>query len=113
MFRNDLHAGDEAPLASRFRVAGVDNEAIQPRLEALEVTEVRQATPRAQERLLRGVLRTVWVAQDAMGEGVAAIDVRGRESPEGVPIAARRPLHEVRLHRELRSLAWRPIRPRH
>jgi hypothetical protein len=87
-----------SPLGPRFGVTGVDDETVEPCLEARRVAQGRQVAPGAQERLLRGVLGAVVIAKDAVGEAVAAIDRGAGERREGVAIASARPFHEVDLH---------------
>jgi hypothetical protein len=57
----------------------VDDEAMEPGLEPLVVAKRREVPPGADQRLLHCVLRPVAVAQDPVGEGVAAVDVLRRK----------------------------------
>jgi hypothetical protein len=66
--------GDVASLAARLDVARVHDEPVEPGIESLDVTKRGQVAPGAQQRLLDSVLRPMRVAQDPVGEGVAAID---------------------------------------
>ena len=76
----------------------MDDQAIEPGLESVRITESRQVAPRSEERPLRGVLCPMDVTQDPVGEGVTAIDVRGGERGEGVFVTSTRPLYEIGLH---------------
>ena len=91
-------ARDVAAFAAGLRVAGVDDEAVQPSVEAVDVAEHRQVAPCAQQGLLRGVLGTVRVAQDPVGKGVAAIGGRRHQGCECVLVALPGPLDELGLH---------------
>ena len=75
----DAEAGIPAAGATRLHVAGVDDEPMEPGLEPLGVAQRRQVPPGAEQRLLRGILRTVAITKDPVGEGVAAIDVLRRQ----------------------------------
>ncbi len=52
---------------------------MEPGLEPLGLAQCRQIPPGAEQRLLRGILRTVAITKDPVGEGVAAIDVLRRQ----------------------------------
>ena len=90
--------GVPAALRPRLAVAGVDDEPVEPGVEARGVAQLWQIAPGAKQGLLRGVLGAMVVSKDAVGEAVATVD-RGRgERREGVAIASARPFHEVDLH---------------
>jgi hypothetical protein len=57
-----------------------------------------QIAPTANERFLDRVVREIPIAEDEPGDDQQAIDMGGRESPEGIHIAGRRKLDEVRSH---------------
>ena len=90
--------GDSAPFRPGFGVARMDDEPMEPGLEALGLPQRRQVTPRTQERLLRGVLGAVVITKDAKGQPIAPVDLGLDERREGVAIASARPFHEVDLH---------------
>lgn len=71
---------------------------MQPGVEAIEVAQSGQVPPAADERLLDGVLRAVWVLEDESGRGVQSTDRGACQHGEGVMIALACPLHEVSLH---------------
>ncbi len=50
--------------------AGVEEEPVQPGLEAIGIAQSRQVPPAADERLLDGVLGTIRVPQDESSRGV-------------------------------------------
>ena len=75
----DAEAGVPAAGATRLHVAGVNDETMEPGLEPLRIAQRRQIPPGADQRLLRGILRTVAVTEDAVREGEAAIDVLRRQ----------------------------------
>jgi len=93
-----LDLGRPTALAASFRVAGVDDEAAEPGIEALGLAKGGQIAPRTQQGLLDSVLGSVGVAQDPAGDGVAPGDVRGGQRGERLVIALLRPFDEVELH---------------
>jgi hypothetical protein len=95
---NDPDPGGESPRRSSFRVARMNDEPVEPGVEASGVAERGQVAPGADERLLGRVLGAVVIAQNPVGKGVAAVDGRRREGREGVKIPALRPLDELDLH---------------
>ncbi len=90
--------------AARLRVAGIDDETVQPGVESFGIAERRKVTPRAKQCLLAGILGAVLVAQDAIGEGVAAIDVARGQRRERIAITCRCPNHEILLLHPSRPL---------
>ena len=87
--------------------AGVEEEPVEPRLEAIGVAQAGQVPPAPDERLLDGVLRAVGIPEDESGRGVQSTDRGACQQGEGVMIALPRPLHEVSLHVALVSA--RPV----
>ena len=78
--------------------AGVEEQPVQPGLEAIGVAQGGQVPPAADERLLDGVLGAIGVPQDESRGGVHAADRGACQHGEGVMIALLRSLHEVSLH---------------
>jgi hypothetical protein len=99
--RMDLGKLDlDAPALGRPELiaAGVEEESVEPRVEAIGVAKARQVPPASDERLLDGVLRAVLVLQDESSRGVQPADRGTCQHGEGVMIASPSPLHEVSLH---------------
>jgi len=71
---------------------------VEPAIETLDVAQLGQLAPAPDERLLDGVLGEVRVAQDESGNRVEAVDLAGRELPEGFSIPALRSLDEILPH---------------
>ena len=71
---------------------------IQPRVEALDVAQLRKLPPAANKRLLDGILGQVLVAEDQPGNRVEAVDLAGGELPEGFSISPLRSLDKVSPH---------------
>ena len=81
-----------------LRVAGVEEQPVEPGVEAVDVTQGGQVPPASDERLLDGVLRAVGITKDQSGGGVEPGDRGACQHGEGVMIALPRSLHEVPLH---------------
>ena len=84
--------------ASLLVPTGVQEEAVEPGLEALEVAQRGQVPPAPDERLLDGVLRLVGVTEDEACGGIQSTDRGACQHGEGVMIAPLRPHHEIPLH---------------
>jgi len=104
---NDLDPGCESPRRSSFRVTRMNDEPVEPGIEASGVAERGQVAPSADERLLGRILGAVVIAQNPVGQGVAAVDGRRREGREGVAIPALRPLDDLDLHAAALGVAAR------
>jgi len=87
-----------APVPPRLHVAGADEDAIQPRVEAIWIPNGPDVEPCTQERLLDGVARTLLVAEDQARRPLQARDRGGRERREGVVVAGLRASDELVLH---------------
>jgi len=95
-FELDVHPMPaEAP---RFVDTGPHEEPVKPRVEALRISQRRQVAPRADERVLHGVLGLVDVAEDQPGRTIETRDRAGSERRECVVIAVTGSFHEVSLH---------------
>ena len=69
----DLHAPPPST-AARFAIARVDQQAMEPRLEAIGVTQAGQASQGGHEGFLSGVLGSAVISQDESGHNVEPID---------------------------------------
>jgi hypothetical protein len=99
---------DVSPLGGpELIAAGVEEEPVEPRLEAIGVAQAGQIPPAPDERLLDGVLRTIGILEDESSRGVKPADRGACQQGEGVMIASPSPLHEVSLHVALGSA--RPV----
>jgi hypothetical protein len=102
---DDPHPRDVATLTACLGIAGVDDESVQPCVEALDVAQGRQVAPGPEERLLGRVLRPVGIAKDAIREGITAVDAGRHDRLERIVVAALGSLDELGLHRRLRVSA--------
>ena len=94
----DLHAPPPST-AARFAIARVDQQAMEPGLEAVGVAQASQTSPGGHEGFLCGVLGSAVISQDQPGHDVEPIDRDARQLSERVVIARHRPFHEIPLHR--------------
>ena len=82
-----------------FVVAGVDQQALEPGVEAVGVAQAADVAPGADEALLDRVLAAVGVAQDPMRQREEPVVGGAREHVERLVVAALCPLDQVTLHR--------------
>ena len=83
--------------------AAVDDQAVQPGIEPLDVAQRRQVAPGADERFLGGILREFGVAKDEASDAVQPIDGATGKHGEGITVSASRSFDELRLHASLPS----------
>ena len=101
----DLH--DRAMLdPPGLPIAGMDEQPMQPGIEAVGVPDGANVQPRGKERLLDSIGRQVVTSQDEPRGSVQPIERIGGERREGVVVAIPRAKDEVSLHRIPGS--WRP-----
>ena len=91
--------GREVPAPSRFRVAGVDENPVEPCLEPIEVAQSGEVPPHLDEGYLDRVLGEVGVAQDPMGDEDAAVADLTNQGAEGLLVALPRLVHDRSEHR--------------
>ena len=77
--------------------AGSEDQAVQPRLEAIGIAQARQTAPGGKEPFLDRVSRELVVPEDQSGRRVQPRDERAGKRGEGVMIASPRPLDELSL----------------
>ena len=94
-----------APEPSRLIDTGVDEQPVEPRVEAVRIPQRGQVAPGADERVLHGVLCLFGIPEDEPGGRVQTGDRGACQLGEGVMIARPRSLHEVSLHHAPRR--WR------
>jgi hypothetical protein len=94
----ELQLDPATPSPSKLVLAGPDEEAIQPAVEALRIPQAPEVDPGANERILHGIARELAVSEDEPGRGVQAVDGRAGEDRERVVVAALRARHQVSLH---------------
>ena len=97
--RQDPAIVERATLATRVIAAGIDDEAVEPRLEAIGVAESPDVAPASNDRLLDGVLRCVAVSQDAVGDREEPVIGRADQRLERLAVSALCPPHQIRSMR--------------
>ena len=105
--REDANVVRHAATPSGLPIAGVDEEAVQPGVEALDVSKRRAAPPGEDERLLDGVLREPEIAQDPVRDREESITSPTCQAGERLFVSGSRSLDEGNLHPRL-LLAMRP-----
>ena len=77
--------------------AGSEDQAVQPRLEAIGIAQAGQTAPGGKEPFLDRVSRELVVPEDQTGRRVQPRDERAGKRGKGVMIASPRPLDELSL----------------
>ena len=95
--RRQLHLHGPASSLSKGVKTCVDEQPVQPRLEAVWVTQAREVAPRTQVRVLDCVARQLVVAQDQPGDGLESGDRRVHQCGERVVITPSRSLDKIPL----------------
>jgi len=91
-------------------VAGVGQDPVQPRLEAVGVPQSTNLAPGGQQRSLDGVVGMVEVAQDSERDRHAPVAGHAGEGVEGLSIAPLRLSDQVCVHPSLRADVSRRVR---
>ena len=81
----------------RLLVAGVGEQAIEPLIEPIDVTQASKVPPGADIGVLDRVLRCLGIAQDESSRRVKPGGGRSRQHREGVMVASLRLLNEFAL----------------
>ncbi len=96
--RQDPNVGRPAAVATNLDVAGVDEDAMEPGVEAVGIPQVRELAPGADEGALQCVLGEARVAKDPEGDRVQPVADLMHQAGEGVTVALAGSLHEVSIH---------------
>jgi hypothetical protein len=75
----------------------VDEEALQPGVEAVRIAEAGQLTPGDHQRLLYGILGPSDVPEDPLSDGHEPVAVRPGQDSERLPVPPLRLLDEVAI----------------
>ena len=103
--------GATPAVSACLAMARVDEQSVEPGLEAVGIAEAVDVAPGGHERLLGRVLGRGLVTQDQPGDDEEPADRDARQLCERVVIAHHRPLHEIPVHRASRCA--RPWWPRY
>src|SRR6478672_1848055 len=91
--------GRPTRLTPGLGVALVDQDPVEPRLEAIRVAQRSQLPPGHDEGRLDGVLGEMGVTKDPVRDGHASVADRAGEGVEGLLVALLRTVHEISMHR--------------
>ena len=86
----------------RFVVAGMDEDAVEPGVETVRLTQMREPAPGDDQGVLQSILGQARVAQDPVGHGVERIADLVHQDRERFAVAALGLLDEVSIHLDLR-----------
>jgi hypothetical protein len=103
----NCHARRVATATSRLVGDGVQEEAIQPRVEAFRISQTRKIPPALDEGFLDSVFSAVDVPENEACDPKQVVDVRGHQEIERVTISFARSHDQLRVRH--RSLASSPI----
>ena len=103
--RKHVKVGDETALTHRLVNTGADDEAMEPRVEPIRIAESGQVTPGDPQRFLNGILGSVDVAEDPLGDREEPVAARTDQVGIRLPVAASGRLHEIAIHGLRPSLA--------
>jgi hypothetical protein len=84
----DPDVGRPCPTAPGLGVAGVNEQATNPGLEAIRVAQCRELPPDSDERALEGVFSKIAIAQDPRGQRVQSVAGRVDQRRESFAITA-------------------------
>jgi Protein of unknown function (DUF2630) len=88
------------PLAgpTSLGIAGAYEEPVRPGVKARRIAKLGKVPPDSQQRLLRGVLGELGVAQDPVRHRMESVAACDGEAREGLLVAVLRPDHEIGVH---------------
>ena len=95
--REDADVRVPGARAARLRVARVDEEALEPGVEAVRIAETGQLTPGDHQRLLHGILGPSDVPEDPLGDRHQPVTMRPGQDGECLPVPALGLLDEVAI----------------
>ena len=90
-------------------VAGVGEDAVEPRFEARRITQGGKVGPGHRQRSLNGVLSQIDVPEDPDRDRQASVADRARQGVERFRVALPCPLDQSILHPSLRSMTIGPM----
>jgi len=99
--RQDPDVGSPVAGPLRFVVARVDEDPMDPCLEAVRIPKLREPAPGEDEGVLQRILGEPWVAQDPLGDRVEAVADLVHQDGECFSVAPAGLLDEVSVHVDL------------
>jgi len=95
--RLDVH-GDASALPGRLVDTGAHDDAMQPGVEAVGVSETGQVTPGDDQRFLHSILSSLDIAEDPLRDRVEPIATDADQVGIGLPISHPCGFHEIAIH---------------
>ncbi len=92
---------DPATLPRRLGDAHVDDETLEPGIEPVRIAEPPQVTPGDHQRVLKGILGPIDVAQDPLGDREEPVIPNADQVDERLPIPVPCRLDEIAVHGSL------------
>jgi hypothetical protein len=89
---------DATSLARRLADADMDDELRQPGVEAIRIAEAPQVTPGDHQRILKGILGSIDISRDPVGDREEPTRPRLDQVDECRPIRALRRIDEISIH---------------
>jgi hypothetical protein len=99
--------GDVMSVTFGGSIAGPHEQAMQPRIEAIGITQPAQVLPSSDQGILNGVLRHLVVAQDEAGDTKQATRTARRQRRERIQVSLPSTNYEVALDRTTLRLGRR------
>jgi len=94
----DAKVGNDSALARRLGKAGSDDEAMEPRVEAVRIAKPGQVAPSDHKRVLQGIIGPIDIAEDPLRERVEAVATNPDQVGVRLPVTAPCRLDEVAIH---------------
>ena len=104
--RENADVGDPRIRAACLGVARVDEQPLEPGVEAVRIAETGQLTPGDHQRLLYGVLGPSDIPKDPLGDRHEPVAMRPGQDGKGLPVATLRLLNEIAIQ----QIALRGVR---
>src|SRR4051794_16804352 len=96
--RQEADVGAPVSLPARFRIAGVDEEAVEPGIEPVRIAETGQLAPGDHQCLLHRILGPVDVSEDSLTDREEPVGAGADQDAEGLPVALLGLLDEIAIH---------------
>ena len=109
--RQHVQIGQMTALTHRRGQTGVDEETAHPRVEPVRIAELGQVTPGDHQRLLKGILGSVDIAEDAVRGREEAVGPRAHQVGIGLLVATLGGLHAFAVHRSPSIRPHRALSP--
>ena len=109
--RQDADVRDPGARAAGLRVARVDEQALEPGVEAVRIAEAGQLSPGDHQRLLHGVLGPSDIPEDPLGDRHEPVTVRPGQDGKGLPVPSLCLLDEIAIQQIVLCGVHRGRRP--